>query len=137
MLAYVRFVHRAFGLFYLKQCCWLLIKKMNPALCGFLLTTKSAHRAHEFVCINVHYAIAATFLVKREILRAARFFGITLPADFIILLSALRAAATAAALSPDSTATNTFFAAVLTALRRDVLIAFFLADTKILFSDDL
>ena len=82
-------------------------------------------------------ALLETFLAKREILRAARFFGIILPADFIILLSALRAAVVAAALSPDATAANAFLVAVLTALRRAVLIAFFLADTKILFSDDL
>lgn len=78
-----------------------------------------------------------TFLAKREILRAARFFGITLPADFMILLSALRAAVVAAVLSPDSMATNAFLVAVFTALRRAVLIAFFLAETKTLFSDDL
>lgn len=84
-----------------------------------------------------NYAIFATFLVRREILRAARFFGITLPAAFMILLSALRVAATAAALSPDSIACNAFLEAVFTTLRRDVLIAFFLAVTKILFSDDL
>jgi hypothetical protein len=49
----------------------------------------------------------------------------------------LRNAVVAAALSPDSMATNAFLVAVLTALRRAVLIAFFLAVTKILFSDDL
>ena len=84
-----------------------------------------------------NYAIWATFLAKREILRAARFFGMILPADFIILLSALRAAVVAAALSPDAMAFNAFLVAVLTTLRREVLIAFFLAETKILFSDDL
>ena len=83
------------------------------------------------------YAIFDIFFAKREILRAARFFGMILPADFMILLSALRAAVVAAALSPDSIATNAFLVAVLTALRRAVLIAFFLAVTKILFSDDL
>ena len=83
------------------------------------------------------YAILETFLANLEILRAARFFGMILPADFMILLSALRAAVVAAALSPDSIATNAFLVAVLTTLRRDVLIAFFLAVTKILFSDDL
>lgn len=55
----------------------------------------------------------------------------------MILLSALRVAATAAALSPDSIAFNAFLVSVLTALRRAVLTAFFLAVTKILFSDDL
>lgn len=83
------------------------------------------------------YAICDTFLVRREILRAARFFGMILPADFIILLSALRVAVMAAALSPDAIAVNAFFVAVLTELRRDVLTAFFFAVTKILFSDDL
>ena len=83
------------------------------------------------------YAIFATFLVKREILRAARFFGMILPADFMIFDSALRAAVVATALSPDAIAVNAFFVAVFTTLRRDVLIAFFLAVTKILFSDDL
>lgn len=83
------------------------------------------------------YAIFDIFFAKREILRAARFFGMILPADFMILLSALRIAVVAAALSPDSIATNAFLVAVFTALRRAVLIAFFLAVTKILFSDDL
>ena len=90
-----------------------------------------------FAVKTQYYAILETFLAKREILRAARFFGITLPADFMILLSALRAAVVAAALSPDSMATNAFLVAVFTALRRAVLIAFFLAETKTLFSDDL
>lgn len=80
---------------------------------------------------------AAAFFVKRDTLRAARFFGMILPTAFMILLSALRTAVIAAALSPDSIATNAFLVAVLTALRRDVLIAFFFAVTKILFSDDL
>lgn len=84
-----------------------------------------------------HYAILETFFAKREILRAARCFGIILPADFIILLSALRAAVAAAALSPDAIAVNAFFVAVLTALRRAVFTAFFFSVTKILFSDDL
>ena len=97
-----------------------LISQKNPAFGGFFI-----------------YAILETFLANREILRAARFFGMILPADFMILLSALRAAVVAAALSPDSIATNAFLVAVLTMLRRDVLIAFFLAVTKILFSDDL
>ena len=83
------------------------------------------------------YAIFDIFFAKREILRAARFFGMILPADFMILLSALRIAVVAAALSPDSIATNAFLVAVLIALRRAVLIAFVLAVTKILFSDDL
>mgnify|MGYP003295191299 CR=1 FL=1 len=51
-------------------------------------------------------------MANLEILRAARFFGMILPADFMILLSALRAADTAAALSPDSIATNAFLVAV-------------------------
>ena len=90
-----------------------------------------------FFGILNYYAILATRFVRREILRAARFFGITLPADFMILLSALRIAAVAAALSPDSTATNTFFAAVFTTLRRELFTAFFFSVTKILFLDDL
>ena len=87
--------------------------------------------------MNGNYAIFATFFAKREILRAARFFGMILPADFMIVLSALRAAAVAAALSPVAIAFNAFLVAVFTVLRRAVLIAFFLAVTKILFSDDL
>ena len=83
------------------------------------------------------YAIFATFLAKREILRDARFFGITFPADFISLLSAVRVAATAAALSPDSMALTAFLVAVLTTLRRAVFTAFFFSVTKILFLDDL
>ena len=83
------------------------------------------------------YAILATFLAKRETLRAARYFGITLPAAFIILLSALRTAVVAAALSPVAIAANAFLVSVFTALRRAVLIAFFLIVTKILFLDDL
>ena len=55
----------------------------------------------------------------------------------MILLSAARVAATAAALSPDSIVFNAFFVSVLTALRRAVLIAFFFAVTKILFLQDL
>ena len=71
------------------------------------------------------YAIFATRLAKRATFLDAVFFGIVLPAAFIILLSASRVAATAAALSPDSIAFNAFLVAVLTALRRAVLIAFF------------
>ena len=55
----------------------------------------------------------------------------------MILLSAARAAAIAAALSPDSIAFNAFFVSVLTALLRAVLTAFFFAVTKILFLHDL
>ena len=83
------------------------------------------------------YAILAAARVKRETLRDARFFGIVLPAAFIILLSALRTAATAAALSPDAIALMAFLFSVLTALRRAVFTAFFFAVTKILFLDDL
>ena len=103
---------------------------MSPISC--LMSQKNPPTGGFFI-----YAILETFLANREILRAARFFGMILPADFMILLSALRAAVVAAALSPDSIATNAFLVAVLTMLRRDVLIAFFLAVTKILFSDDL
>ena len=88
-------------------------------------------------CIIFNYAILATFLAKRETLRAAVFFGIVLPAAFIILLSAARVAAIAAFLSPDSIALIAFFVAVFTALLRAVLISFFLAVTKILFLHDL
>ena len=70
-------------------------------------------------------------------MREAVFFGIVLPAAFMILLSAARVAATAAALSPDAIAVNAFLVAVLTALRRAVLIAFFFSVTKILFLQDL
>ena len=83
------------------------------------------------------YAILETLRVKREILRDARFLGMTLPADFINLLSASRVATTAAALSPDSIALTDFLTAVLTALRRAVLTVFFFSVTKILFLDDL
>ena len=107
---------------------WIRKNKKKPKILGFLFFTEKS---------VTDYAIAATFLARREILRAARFLGMILPADFIILLSALRAAVVAATLSPDSIATNAFLVAVLTTLRRDVLIAFFLAVTKILFSDDL
>jgi len=89
-----------------------------------------------FISIR-YYAILATFLAKRETLREAAFFGIVLPAAFIILLSAARVAAVAAALSPDAIAVNAFLVAVFTALRRAVLISFFLAVTKILFLHDL
>lgn len=84
-----------------------------------------------------HYAILAAARVRRETLREARFFGIVLPAAFIILLSALRTATTAAALSPDAMAFIAFLFSVLTALRRAVFTAFFFAVTKILFLDDL
>ena len=83
------------------------------------------------------YAILAAARVKRETLRDARFFGIVLPAAFIILLSALRTAFVAAALSPDAIAANAFLFSVLTALRRAVLTAFFFAVTKTRFLDDL
>lgn len=83
------------------------------------------------------YANLAAARVKRETLREARFFGIVLPAAFIILLSALRTAATAAALSPDAMARIAFLFSVLTALRRAVFTAFFFAVTKTLFLDDL
>ena len=85
----------------------------------------------------VNYAILAAARVKRETLREARFFGIVLPAAFIILLSALRTAAIAAALSPEAMALIAFLFSVLTALRRAVFTAFFFAVTKILFLDDL
>lgn len=85
----------------------------------------------------VIYANFAAARVKRETLRAARFFGMTLPAAFIILLSALRTAAIAAVLSPDAIALTAFLFSVLTALRRAVFTAFFFAVTKILFLDDL
>ena len=85
----------------------------------------------------VNYAIFAAARVKRETLREARFFGIVLPAAFIILLSALRTAAIAAALSPEAMALIAFLFSVLTALRRAVFTAFFFAVTKILFLDDL
>ncbi len=91
--------------------------------------------AEFFACRD--YANLAAALVKRETLRDARFFGIVLPAAFIILLSALRTAATAAALSPDAIALMAFLFSVFTALRRAVLTAFFFAVTKILFLDDL
>jgi hypothetical protein len=73
----------------------------------------------------------------RDTLRAARFFGIVLPAAFMIFDSAERVAATAAALSPDSIALMAFFVSVLTEERRAVLITFFFAFTKILFLADL
>ena len=117
----------------------LSLKKHNRIKNSFVfLTVKKIPNWGFFIRIlKRNYAIWATFLAKREILRAARFFGMILPADFIILLSALRAAVVAAALSPDAIAVNAFLVAVLTTLRREVLIAFFLAETKILFSDDL
>ena len=83
------------------------------------------------------YANFAAARVKRETLRDARFFGIVLPAAFIILLSALRTAVTAAALSPDAMARMAFLVSVLTALRRAVFTAFFFAVTNTLFLDDL
>lgn len=87
--------------------------------------------------IGKHYANLAAARVKRETLRDARFFGIVLPAAFIILLSALRTAVTAAALSPDAMARMAFLVSVLTALRRAVFTAFFFAVTNTLFLDDL
>ena len=92
---------------------------------------------HAIIFMSQFYANFAAARVKRETLRAARFFGITLPAAFIILLSALRTAATAAALSPDAIALMAFLFSVLIALRRAVLTAFFFSVTKILFLDDL
>jgi hypothetical protein len=94
-------------------------------------------KTHAKFFLLVNYDNLAAALVKRDTLREARFFGITLPAAFIILLSALRTAATAAALSPDAIAFTAFLFSVLTALRRAVLTAFFFAVTKILFLDDL
>lgn len=113
-------------------------KYPNFVWCVFVLTAKipPVFGRCMFQSI-VYYDILETFLVKREILRDARFLGIILPADFIILLSALRTAVVALALSPDAIADNAFFVAVFTTLRRDVLIAFFFAVTKILLSDDL
>lgn len=105
-------------------------------LISFLYGYKKVALICDFFRIFSFY-IAATFFVKRDILRAARFLGIILPADFIILLSAARVALIAVALSPDAIADKTFLVAVLTALRRDVFIAFFFAVTKILFFDDL
>ena len=92
---------------------------------------------HAEFFIGHNYANLAAARVKRETLRDARFFGIVFPAAFIILLSALRTAATAAALSPDTMALMAFLFSVLTALRRAVFTAFFFAVTKILFFDDL
>ena len=92
---------------------------------------------HAKFFIGRNYANLAAALVKRETLREARFFGIVLPAAFIIVLSALRTAFTAASLSPDAIAFMAFLFSVFTALRRAVLTAFLLAVTKILFLDDL
>ena len=89
------------------------------------------------IIIFLIYAILATFLARRATFLEAVFFGIVLPAAFIILLSAARVAATAAFLSPDAIAVNAFLVAVFTALRRAVLIAFFFSVTKILFLHDL
>ena len=102
----------------------------------FFHNKRRAKNARQFFNWS-HYAIFAAARVKRETLREARFFGIVLPAAFIILLSALRTAATAAALSPDAMALIAFLFSVLTALRRAVFTAFFFAVTKILFLDDL
>lgn len=118
------------------------MKKLSPApykkcvMLYFLYNERRAKNARQIFCL-ANYAIFAAALVKRETLREARFFGIVLPAAFIILLSALRTAATAAALSPDAMAFNAFLFSVLTALRRAVFTAFFFAVTKILFLDDL
>ena len=83
------------------------------------------------------YASLLTFFVRRETLREARFFGMVLPAAFIILDSAVRVAVTAAALSPESIALTAFFIWVLTADLRDVFIRFFFAVTRMRFLDDL
>jgi hypothetical protein len=106
---------------------------IRPYISGKLqkgANTRPYTRAHE------NY-IAATLRARRDTLRAARFLGMVLPAAFMILLSAARDAAIAAALSPDSIAMIAFFAAVLTEDLRDVLTAFFFAFTSILFLDDL
>lgn len=73
----------------------------------------------------------------RDTLRAARFLGIVFPADFMILLSALRTASAAAALSPPDIAFNAFFTKVLTADLRAVLTVFFFFVTKMRFFADL
>jgi hypothetical protein len=83
------------------------------------------------------YAILFAFLTNLDTLREARFLGMILHAAFINLLSALRVAATAATLSPDSIALTAFLTAVLTLLLRAVFTAFFFAVTKILFFADL
>jgi hypothetical protein len=102
----------------------------------FFQTKTLQHYRCNFFC-NFNYAILATFFAKRATLREAVFFGIVLPAAFIILLSALRTSAIATVLSPDSIAFNAFLVAVFTALLRAVLIAFFFSVTKILFLQDL
>ena len=102
----------------------------------FLYNKRRAEYARQ-IFLRVYYASLAAARVKRETLRAARFLGITLPAAFIILLSALRTAATAATLSPDAIALIAFLFSVFTALRRAVFTAFFFAVTNTLFLDDL
>ena len=106
-------------------------------ICGVFTRQKGVQKMHAIIDKQTNYAILAICFASLETLREARFFGIVLPAAFIILLSALRTAATAAALSPDAIAFNAFLFSVFTALRRAVLTAFFLSVTKILFLDDL
>lgn len=115
---------------------WVTVTVNNPVV-DFFPRTKGVQKMHAKFFNGSSYAILAAARVKRETLRDARFFGIVLPAAFIILLSALRTAATAAALSPDAIALTAFLFSVLTALRRAVFTAFFFAVTKILFLDDL
>jgi len=83
------------------------------------------------------YATLLSFFVSRDTLRAARFFGMILPAAFMIFDSAVRVAAVAATLSPESMALTAFFTKVLTALLRAVFTRFFFAVTRMRFFADL
>jgi hypothetical protein len=85
----------------------------------------------------MNYLILAADLTKRETLRLARFFGITLPAAFISLLSAALIAGAIAALSPPAIAFVAFFTTVRAAFLRDMLTTRFFSVIRIRFFDDL
>ena len=86
-------------------------------------------------CGIFYFAILFAALVNLLTLRLARFFGITLL--FIILLSALRTAVVATALSPDATAFTAFLISVRIAFLRTIFTLRFFSVVRIRFFADL
>jgi len=89
-----------------------------------------------FSLLDFYFIFAAAF-ARRDTLRLARFFGMVLPADFMIFDSALRVAVAASALSPDATALVAFLISVRTAFLRAIFTTRFFSDTRMRFFDDL
>jgi hypothetical protein len=92
---------------------------------------------YKFIELTDYFAILLAALTKRLTLRLARFFGITLPAAFINLLSATLTADIACALSPDAIAFTAFLTSVLVAFLRAMFASRFFSVVRIRFFADL